>query len=88
MQTEGPYSNEFSIVSVTGPTVAPDNIIDVQPEIDDDASTPTGSGGSSTTVTTYSHTTTVSDEPVTTNLWWPFFGLAVFTGGAAWFMRK
>lgn len=89
MQTEGPYSNEFSIVSVTGPTVAPDNIIDVQPEIDDDASAPsTGSGGSSTTVTTYSHTTTVADEPVTTNLWWPFFGLAVFTGGAAWFMRK
>ena len=52
----------------------------------------TEAGGTTTTannrVVTYSQTSTVADEPITTNLWWPFFGLAVFTGGAAWFMRK
>jgi len=51
----------------------------------------TEDGGTTTTtntrVVTYSQTST-ADEPITTNLWWPFFGLAVFTGGAAWFMRK
>ena len=51
----------------------------------------TENGGTSETtdtrVVTYSQTNAVS-EPITTNLWWPFFGLAVFTGGAAWFMRK
>jgi hypothetical protein len=49
-----------------------------------------GSGGTSETsdprVVTYSQTSAVA-EPITTNLWWPFFALAVFTGGAAWFMR-
>ena len=86
----GNTAQVWKLNAITGPTeapeTAPEDIIDVQPEVDDDASVPsTGTGGSST-ITTQSNQSTVV-EPEESVLWWPFFGLAVLATGVAWFMK-
>jgi len=88
----GNMTEVWKLNAITGPTEepesAPENIIDVQPEVDEDASVPsTGTGGGSSTITTQSNQTTVV-EPETSTIWWPFFGLAVFATGVAWFMKE
>mgnify|MGYP003115360723 CR=1 FL=1 len=90
----GNIAQVWKLNAIEGPTeadsseTAPENIIDFQPEVDEDASVPsTGTGGGSSTITTQSNQTTVV-EPETSTIWWPFFGLAVFATGVAWFMKE